>query len=170
MNQNRSHCSRWPWVLGALWLVAPFQQQNADSSLQSVNSALRALSPDETRVNVGLGVGEKKRLTGQLKGFTATVYAISVHRGEQLRVSFQSKSQSAYFNIINEADPSGAALFIGQINPSREALITVAADGILLLQPYLIRAVARRNQSASYGFDIELHAASDQASPSETQP
>ena len=170
MMSNRLHRCRWSWFLGALWLVAPFQQQNADSSLQSVNSKLRALSPDETRVNVGLGVGEKKRLTGQLKGYKAPVYAITVHQGERLRVSFQSKSQSAYFNIIDEADPSGAAVFIGQINASRETDITAAADGVYLLQPYLVRAVARRGKSASYVFDIELHSASDQASPSETQP
>lgn len=93
-----------------------------------------------------------------------------MHRGERLRVSFQSKSQSAYFNIIDEADPSGAAVFVGQINASRETVITAAADGVYLLQPYLVRALARRGKSASYVFDIELHAASDQASPSVIQP
>lgn len=170
MMPNRSHRYWWSWFLGGLFLVSPFQQQHASSTQPSIKNTLRALASDESRVNVGLDIGETKHLTGQLKGSKATVYAISVHRGERLRVSFQSKSQSAYFNIIDEADPSGAAVFIGQINASRETVITAASDRVYLLQPYLVRAVARRGASASYVFDIELDASSDQANPSVTPP
>lgn len=116
----------------------------------------RALSPDETRVDVQLPETGIKVLKGTIRGYHSTVFALAVRQGQRLKVTFESRSNSAFFNVIDESDPSGVALFVGQISNSRTTVIPVASDGTYLLQPYLVRSVARRGRKLDYFFKIEL--------------
>lgn len=116
----------------------------------------RALSPDETRVEVLLPETGVKVLKGKIRGHQASVFALAVRQGQSLKVTFESQSNSAFFNVVDESDPSGAALFVGQNSPTRSITISVHSDGTYLLQPYLVRSVARRGRQVDYVLKVEL--------------
>ncbi|MEY4685780.1 MAG: hypothetical protein RLZ25_2239 [Pseudomonadota bacterium] len=116
-----------------------------------------ALSPDETRVEVELPQSGIKVLKGKIRGHQASVFALAVRQGQQLKVTFESHSNSAFFNVVDDSDTSGAALFVGQNTTSRSTIIPVTKDGRYLLQPYLVRSVARRGRQVDYVLRIELH-------------
>jgi hypothetical protein len=117
----------------------------------------RALAPDETRVDVQLPETGIKLLKGTIRGYQTTVFALAVRQGQRLKVTFESRSNSAFFNVVDESDPSGAALFVGQTSNIRSTVIPIASDGTYLLQPYLVRSVARRGRQVDYVFKIDLH-------------
>lgn len=117
----------------------------------------RALSPDETRVEVQLPKTGVKVLKGKIRGYKATVFALRVRQGQDLKVSFESRSDSAFFNIVDESDSSGAALFVGQNTTAKSIEMPIAADGTYLLQPYLVRSVARRGKQVDFLMKIDLH-------------
>ncbi|MEN9681003.1 MAG: hypothetical protein RLZZ627_896 [Pseudomonadota bacterium] len=128
----------------------------------------RVLSPEESRVEVQLPETGIKVLKGKIRGYQATVFALRVRQGQRLKVNFESQSSSAFFNVVDEADSSGTALFVGQSTTSRSIIIPVLSDGTYLLQPYLVRSVARRGRQVNYVLTIDLHSSagtSEVASP-----
>ena len=135
-------------------------QKKPPASMEMPNSLedlpIRALSPDETRVKVQLPETGVKVLKGKIRGHQSSVFALAVRQGQSLKVTFESQSNSAFFNVVDESDPSGAALFVGQNAPTRSITIPVQSDGTYLLQPYLVRSVARRGRQVDYVFRVEL--------------
>jgi hypothetical protein len=51
-----------------------------------------------------------------------------------LKVTFESHSHSAFFHVLDESDPSGAALFVGQNSDSRSAVIPVTSSDEIILE------------------------------------
>jgi hypothetical protein len=117
-------------------------------------AAQRLLSPDEALQTVDFPVSGSKTLTGHINGYHSDAYAIPVRAGQTLKVNFQTASTSAYFNIHDAKDSSGAAVFAGE-REGQSATLRVTADGTYVLRPYLVRAVARRGSQADYTFTIE---------------
>jgi hypothetical protein len=132
------------------------QVTRTDIPTPLVDLAKRVLSPDETRVEVDLPATGIQVLKGKIRGYKATVFALRVRQGQQLNVTFESHSDSACFNVVDESDPSGAALFVGQNSDSRSTTIPIKSDGTYLLQPYIVRSVARRGRQVDYIFKVEL--------------
>lgn len=113
------------------------------------------LTPDETLQTLDFPETGAKTLSGRIVGYKTAVYALPIRKGQRLDVTMDTKSSSAYFNIQDVKDTSGAALFAGETAATNTAVVRASEDATLLLRPYLNRAVARRGSSADYTFKIE---------------
>jgi 2-keto-3-deoxy-6-phosphogluconate aldolase len=118
-------------------------------------AAQRILSPDETLQTLDFPETGTKTVSGRIEGYKSVAYALPIRKGQRLEVTMDTKSTSAYFNIIDTKDTSGAALFAGELSGTNTALIRATEDATYILRPYLNRAVARRGSSADYTFKIE---------------
>jgi len=129
----------------------------ASSALPAVDTAAaqRLLSPDETLQTLDFPASGTKTLSGRIEGYKSVAYALPVRKGQRLDVTMESPSTSAYFNIQDARDTTGAAIFAGETAGTNTALIRVQEDATYVLRPYLVRAVARRGSSAEYTFKIE---------------
>jgi hypothetical protein len=136
---------------------APAVSSTATAGLPIVDTAAaqRALSPDETLQTLDFPESGTKTLSGRIDGYKSVSYALPIRKGQRLEVTMDTKSTSAYFNIQDVKDSSGAALFAGEASGTNTALIRATTDTTYLLRPYLNRAYARRGSSADYTFKIE---------------
>jgi hypothetical protein len=131
--------------------------ETSSTGLPSVDTAAaqRILSPDETLQTLDFPASGTKTVSGRIQGYKTVAYALPVSKGQRLEVQMDTPSSSAYFNIYDAKDTSGAALFAGEREGTNTALIRVAEDATYVIRPYLVRAVARRGSSANYTFKIE---------------
>jgi hypothetical protein len=113
------------------------------------------LSADEQLQTLDFPASGTKTVSGRIEGYKTTVFALPVTKGQRLEVEMDTPSSSAYFNIYDAKDHSGAALFAGEREGTNTALIRVAEDATYVIRPYLVRAVARRGSNAKYTFKIE---------------
>lgn len=113
----------------------------------------RKLSPDKTLQRIPVQTGVATTVNGKINGYKANVHAVTIGAGQSLNVKFDTRSTSAYFNVIDGADASGAAVHRGEV-AGNVATVTATRPTIYLIQPFLVRAVARRGRSADYTFTI----------------
>lgn len=118
-------------------------------------AAQHLLSPDEILQTLDFPASGTKTLSGRIEGYKTVAYALPVRQGQRLEVTMESPSSSAYFNIYDAKDTSGAAIFAGETAGTNTALIRVNGDATYVIRPFLVRAVARRGQSANYTLKIE---------------
>jgi hypothetical protein len=88
-----------------------------------------------------------------ITGDQSVAYTLSAKKGQSMVVIMETNNASAYFNII--APGADSAMFIGSTS-GIQFEGTLPADGTYTLQVYLMRNVARRNESASYKLDIGI--------------
>lgn len=93
------------------------------------------------------------QLRGSLKGDKDAEYAVNARAGQTLAVALKSKNGSLNFNLT----PRGAkeSMFIGG-SQGTQASVVLPADGDYLVQVYLMRNAARRNESAAYTMDVAV--------------
>ena len=91
---------------------------------------------------------------GAVQGSTAPVYAVPVAAGQTLSVAFEPSNANLYFNVVDASDTSGAAVHRGEVDGAN-ATITAAKAGTYLIMPFQPRAMARRNESATFKAVIE---------------
>jgi hypothetical protein len=118
-------------------------------------AAQRLLSQDETPQVLNFPESGSTTATGRIVGYQSTAYVLPIRKGQRLSVTMDTPSDSAYFNIQDVKDQSGAALFAGEMTSSRTATVTAPEDATYLVRPYLNRAVARRGESSNYLLKIE---------------
>ncbi len=125
--------------------------------MPAVNTAAaqRLLSPDETLQTLDFPASGTQTLSGRIEGYKSAAYALPIRKGQRLDVTMTTPSTSAYFNIVDARDASGAALFAGETAGTNTATLRATEDATYVLRPYLVRAVARRGSSADYTFRIE---------------
>lgn len=125
------------------------------SALPTVDTtaAQALLSPDETLQTVSFPETGSTTVSGKIEGYKSTVYAVPAVAGQTLSVEMTTKSTSAYFNVKDVRDTSGAAVHSGETEGAK-ATISVSADTTYLIQPFLVRAVARRGSTADYTLTI----------------
>ena len=117
-------------------------------------AALKALlSPDETLEVVTLDPAGAASVSGEVKGYKAPVYAVPVAAGQTLVVAFASANTSLYMNVTDAADASGAAVHRGEVD-GPNATLTAAKDTTYLLQPFMVRAAARRGESGPFEITV----------------
>jgi hypothetical protein len=75
----------------------------------------RKLSPDETLQRLPVQTGVATTVNGKINGYKTNVYAVTIGAGQSLNVRFDTRSTSAYFNVIDSADGSGAAVHRGEV-------------------------------------------------------
>jgi hypothetical protein len=92
--------------------------------------------------------------SGRIRGDESVQYVVNVRAGQRLAVSMSSDNGMAYFNVL----PPGSreAIFIGpgEADPSFDRI--VERSGNHVIDVYLIRAAARRGETAKYDVNIEV--------------
>jgi hypothetical protein len=94
--------------------------------------------------------------TGELKGDDSVDYVIAGEAGQTLSVDLSASNASLYFNILPEG--SEEALFIGSTS-GNIADIPLPATRNYVVQVYLMRNAARREEVADYSLGIGLSGA-----------
>jgi hypothetical protein len=109
---------------------APNMTSTLTSGMPLVDTAAaqRLLSPDETLQTLGFPESGTKTLSGRIEGYKSVSYELPIRKGQRLEVTMDTKSTSAYFNIQDVKDASGAALFAGELSGTTTALIRATAD------------------------------------------
>ncbi|MEA3277214.1 MAG: hypothetical protein U9Q81_18390 [Pseudomonadota bacterium] len=118
-------------------------------------AAEKILSSDESLQTLEFPRSGTKTVSGRIEGYKTTAFALPVSKGQRLEIAMDTSSSSAYFNIQDAADTSGAALFAGEAEGTNTALIPVAEDATYVIRPFLVRSAARRGSKADYTFKIE---------------
>jgi len=93
------------------------------------------------------------QVRGSIKGRGDAEYTVNARAGQTLVVSLTSKNASLNFNI--DAPGSSESMFIGGAQGAK-ANVVLPADGSYVVQVYLMRNAARRNESASYTLDLAV--------------
>ena len=99
-------------------------------------------------------------ISGAIKGRDTMHYLLGAQSGQTMSVSLQTKSTSTYFNIFAPGKMPGQdeAMFIGDTGGDHFEGV-LPDDGDYLIQVYLYRNAARRNESAKFTLDVSIEAA-----------
>jgi hypothetical protein len=91
--------------------------------------------------------------SGSLEGDRDAEYTVSARAGQTLAVALKSKNASLDFDVL----PPGSkeAMFIGSAQGAK-ASVLLPADASCVIQVYLMRDAARRNESAAYTLDVAV--------------
>ncbi len=137
-------------VAMALVVIADFGQQAALAQERSA------------RVEFGRGQSSTV-IRGTVRGYDGANYSINVRGGQRLAVTMDSSNSSNYFNILGPG--GGEALFNGSISGDFADII-VPGSGDYVVQVYLMRNAARRNEQARFTLRIEVTGGRPIAPPS----
>ena len=153
-----------PWLMTGCIISAPSTPTGGagaslNSALPSIDTAAaqRLLSPDETLQTLNFAESGSQIVSGRIVGRQSPSYAVPVRAGQQLDVTMDTPSDSAWFNIQDVRDQSGAAVFAGEATAAHYGSVRAASDTTYVIRPYLNRGVARRGESANYTLKIERH-------------
>ncbi len=107
----------------------------------------------QQKTNVTFARGQSSAtLNGRIRGSVDHSYIVNARAGQTLTVNFKPTNASAYFNILPPGS-DGEAMFIGSSAGNRfSGPLTV--NGPLVVQVYLMRNAARRNETAAYSITI----------------
>jgi hypothetical protein len=92
-------------------------------------------------------------LTGSIKGYASVKYKLSAAAGQTMTVSLKTSNRSNYFNI--QAPGQGDALFVGSTSGERFSG-TLPKNGEYIVDVYLMRNAARRNEVAKYSINFQI--------------
>jgi hypothetical protein len=124
-----------------------------------------AFADDIKRERVKFDAGANAAtLKARIKGNDSYEYTLGAKAGQMMTLSFKADNRFAFFNVV---PPSGdGALFVGSnmANPSSYTG-TLPADGDYVVQVYLMRNAARRNEVANYTITIGIGASTGSAEP-----
>ncbi|MFN3832599.1 MAG: SH3 domain-containing protein [Allorhizobium sp.] len=108
----------------------------------------------ERNVRVEFGRGQSSTvIRGTVRGYEGANYLVNVRGGQRLAVTMDSSNGSNYFNILGPG--GGEALFNGSISGDFADII-VPDSGDYVVQVYLMRNAARRNEQARFTLRIEV--------------
>lgn len=119
-------------------------------------AAQALLTPDEALTMLDIAVGATKVISkGYINGYNSDCYGVDVPKGATLQVEMTTSSASAYFNVIDVSDTSGAALHRGEVDGFISS-IDVNADGTYLIRPFLVKPAAQNGEKAEYSLKIKI--------------
>jgi hypothetical protein len=102
------------------------------------------------------------KISDSIKGQLTAQYRLSAKAGQMLTVDLKPSNTSAYFNIT--AKGADFALFNSSVM-GNHFLEPLPADGEYIVQVYLMRNAARRNEVANYRLSLHLSAADNTKGP-----
>jgi hypothetical protein len=102
--------------------------------------------------------------SGRIKGDDTARFFIDARRGQKMSVTLSADNPQAYFNVL----PSGSqeAIFIGSTSGNRYSG-NLPQSGRYVVEVYLMRAAARRNESSSFSIDIAIPASGASSVPAD---
>lgn len=113
---------------------------------------LPALADDIRREAVHFAPGTSGvTLNSKVKGYDSVQYSLAVKAGQKVSAQLDSSNSSLYFNIT--APGASEALYNGSINGNGTTL-TIPSSGEYLIDVYLMRNAARRDETASYAMTL----------------
>ncbi|MCU0920137.1 MAG: hypothetical protein MUF16_07345 [Burkholderiaceae bacterium] len=128
--------------------------------------ATGGLRKEEVRFDAGTSATS---ITGQIRGDEGVDYLVRARAGQTLTVSFKPSNPMAYFNVLPPG--SDEALFVGSSAADGSLFMTqLPRDGVYTLRVYLMRAAARRNETARYTLGVSVTGAAQGTAGSPTQP
>jgi hypothetical protein len=144
--------------VGSLWASLSISL-SAGPALAAAPGAAEAPKPRDIRFAAGASSTELK---GTVKGDGATHYRLVAGAGQTLSVELKAANGAQQFNIV--APGSNEAMFFGETT-GRQAKLVLPTDGAYLIQTYLMRSAARRNESSSYTMSVAVTGAALPALP-----
>lgn len=116
-------------------------------------AAVPAVADDMRRETVRFAPGSSSStIKASVKGYQTVQYTLSVTAGQKMSVQLDSRNNSLYFNVT--APGADAAMYNSSIDGNGTS-ITIPSSGKYIIDVYLMRNAARRNESASY--DLTLY-------------
>lgn len=92
-------------------------------------------------------------IQGQIQGYEAVDYILRANGGQSISVILKSDNSQNYFNVIPPGEES--AIFIGSTSGNRFQG-NLPKDGDYTIRVYLMRAAARREETANYSIDVQI--------------
>lgn len=128
--------------------------------------ALPAHADDVKTVPVQFAPGQSSAvIKGTITGRQSIAYTLGAEAGQSLRVVLRAKNRSASFNLYAPGTkPGDAALAIGDQTDNRFAG-PVPQSGIYLIDVFLNRAAARRNEVSSFTLELSVSPKIDVSAP-----
>lgn len=115
-------------------------------------AAAPALADDVRQEIVRFAPGSSSStLKSAVKGFQSVKYSLSVAAGQRMNIQLDSKNTSLYFNVT--APGADVAIYNSSIN-GNETSIAIPSSGEYVVDVYLMRNAARRNEVAAYDLMI----------------
>lgn len=114
--------------------------------------AAGGLRKEEVRFDAGTSATS---IADQIRGDEGVDYLVRARAGQTLTVSFKPSNPMAYFNVL----PPGTdeALFVGSSAADGSLFMTqLPRDGVYTVRVYLMRAAARRNETARYTMGVSV--------------
>jgi len=119
-----------------------------------------AAAPRQQEVRFDAGTSATS-ITGQIRGDEGVDYLVRARAGQTLTVSFKPSNPMAYFNVLPPG--SDEALFVGSSAADGSLFMTqLPRDGVYTVRVYLMRAAARRNETARYTMGVSVTGAAAQ--------
>lgn len=107
-----------------------------------------ALADDIRRETVQFAPGTSgSTLNSRVRGYNSVQYSLSVRAGQKMSVQLDSSNPSLYFNIT--APGASEALYNGSMD-GNGTTVTIPSSGRYVIDVYLMRNAARRNETADY--------------------
>jgi len=119
--------------------------------------ALNVLAADGIRrENVHFGKGASQSvIKARIKGDETVDYVLRAKAGQTMTVDFKTSNRMAYFNLLPPG--SDEALFVGaNAADGSRFRVELPKDGEYSIRVYLIRAAARRNETADYRLSVAI--------------
>jgi hypothetical protein len=119
----------------------------------AILAAMPAVADELRRETVRFAPGtSSSTIKASVKGYQSVQYGVSVTAGQKMSVQLDSRNSSLYFNVT--APGADAAMYNSSID-GNGTTITIPSSGKYLIDVYLMRNAARRNESANY--DLTLY-------------
>ncbi|MGP4673927.1 hypothetical protein ACSV5N_18410 [Agrobacterium salinitolerans] len=119
----------------------------------AIFATVPALANDVRREVVHFAAGSStSTITSSIKGYQTVQYVMSVTAGQTMNVQLDSRNTSLYFNVT--APGADAAMYNSAIDGNGTS-ISIPSSGNYVIDVYLMRNAARRNESA--GYDLTLY-------------
>ncbi len=140
---------RCTWSLWALALAA----------VMSNAPAAAAPKPQDIRFAPGSSGAEMK---GTVKGEASRSYRLVAGAGQTLHVELKASNGAHNFNIVSPG--SREALFMGA-TAGPQASVVLPTEGAYLIETYLMRSAARRNEASNFTLTVSVTGAALPALP-----
>jgi hypothetical protein len=92
-------------------------------------------------------------VSDSIKGYDSVKYKLSASAGQTMTVTLKTSNRSNYFNVAAASEPE--ALFIGSTSGNHFSG-TLPKNGQYVVDVYLMRNAARRNEVAKYNIDFQI--------------
>jgi hypothetical protein len=110
--------------------------------------------------------GDSASYSGRIRGDETARYVLDARRGQNMQVLLSAGNPQAYFNVL--LPNSQQALFNGSIS-GNSFNGTLPQNGRYVIEVYLMRAAARRNEESGYSIDIAIPASASGGSKPPTE-